>query len=245
MEPISFSLTSPIADESVTFSLTCTSNGGPINTIQWERDGVAVPDSNIYPDLTDGEMATYTTTLLVTGRETGAYACTATDGDSLSLSRNLTVKGTGIYLWYVNFTLVISYTCTSAANPPTAVSATLNTASGRVLISWDAPTTGGAVATGYRIYYNATDRLNDVSVDSSLLQFELDPSVHTLPISDMMMISIRAESAQLPSELVTVNVTVLSTTHPLTTTDAMIMTRTTRVATSTVPPTNQPTQSCK
>ena len=95
VEPIVFQLTSDPAAQSVTFSLTCTSNGGPINTMQWERDGVAVPGSNIYPDLTDTETATYSNTLHVTGRQTGVYTCTVTDGATLSLSERLTVKGIG------------------------------------------------------------------------------------------------------------------------------------------------------
>ena len=61
--------------------------------MQWEKDGVSVNDSNMYPDLTDAEMATYSNTLQVTGRETGMYTCTATDGATFSLSANLTVDG--------------------------------------------------------------------------------------------------------------------------------------------------------
>ena len=62
--------------------------------MRWEKDGVPLPGSSIHPDLTDTEMATYSNTLQVTGREPGVYTCTATDGDTLSLSQNLTVAGT-------------------------------------------------------------------------------------------------------------------------------------------------------
>ena len=78
----------------VTFSLTCTSTGGPINTMQWEKDGVSLPDSSIYPDLTDPETATYTNTLQVIGMQPGVYTCRATDGGYLSLSQSYTVEGT-------------------------------------------------------------------------------------------------------------------------------------------------------
>ena len=94
LDPINFVLTSDPTAQSVTFSLTCTSNGGPINTMQWEKDGVAVNGLNIYPDLTNNEMATYRNILQVTGRETGVYTCTATDGDGLSFSMDITVEGT-------------------------------------------------------------------------------------------------------------------------------------------------------
>ena len=99
-----FVLTSDPAAQSVTFSLTCTSNGGPINTMQWEIDGEAVPGSNIYPDLTDTETATYSNILRVTGRETGVYTCTATDGDTLSFSTAITVEGIHIISGISEFT---------------------------------------------------------------------------------------------------------------------------------------------
>ena len=93
VEPVVFQLISDPTAQSVTFSLTCTSNRGPINTMQWERDGVAVPGSNIYPDLTDAETATYRNTLHVTERQTGVYTCTVTDSNDTGVVENITVKG--------------------------------------------------------------------------------------------------------------------------------------------------------
>ena len=61
--------------------------------MQWDRDSVLVPGSNVYPDLTDRNMATYTNTLQVIGRQPGVYTCTATDGDTLSISQSFTVQG--------------------------------------------------------------------------------------------------------------------------------------------------------
>ena len=93
LDSVLFQLTSGAA-VLVTYSLTCTSSGGPINTLQWDRDGVSVDGDNIYPILTDSVTATYTNTLQVSGRQTGVYTCTATDGgDILSLSQSLTVEG--------------------------------------------------------------------------------------------------------------------------------------------------------
>ena len=92
LEPINFILTSGSA-QSVSFSLTCTSNGGPINTTLWEKDDVPVPGSSVYPDLIDPELATYSNTLQVMERQPGVYTCTATDGGTLLLSQSLTVKG--------------------------------------------------------------------------------------------------------------------------------------------------------
>ena len=61
--------------------------------MQWARDNATINGTNIYPNLTARETATYTNTLEVSGRQTGMYTCTATDGDTLSLSENLTVEG--------------------------------------------------------------------------------------------------------------------------------------------------------
>ena len=99
LDSIAFVLTSDPAALSVTFSLTCTSTGGPINTMQWEKDGVLVPDSNIYPELTDRSTASYTNILQVVGMQPGLYTCTATDGGAtdggatLSPSQSITVEG--------------------------------------------------------------------------------------------------------------------------------------------------------
>ena len=93
MAPIIFQITSDAAAQSVTFSLTCTSNGGPINTMVWEKDFITVPGSNIYPDLNNSNTATYTNTLQVSGRESGNYTCKIADGNSLSLSESLIVQG--------------------------------------------------------------------------------------------------------------------------------------------------------
>ena len=94
LDPITFQLTSDVAAQIVTFSMTCTSNGGPISTMEWDRDGVAIPGSSIYPDLTDNVTATYTNILRVSGREIGDYRCNVTDGaGTISLLQNLTVQG--------------------------------------------------------------------------------------------------------------------------------------------------------
>ena len=129
----------------------------------------------------------------------------------------------------------------SAASPPTAVSATFNIASGRVLISWSPSATSDAAVTGYTIYYSLDGVAMDQTIGDANIQLDLNLKGSLL---DDMMISIRAESAQLPSELVTVAVTVLSTTtaeQPSTTTVVQTTTTepvtTTEPATTTEPPT--------
>ena len=92
LDPINFQLTSGDA-ALVTYSLTCTSNGGPISTMQWARGGATINGANIYPNLTARGTATYTNSLEVSERQTGMYTCTAIDGDTLSLSESFTVEG--------------------------------------------------------------------------------------------------------------------------------------------------------
>lgn len=86
--------------------------------------------------------------------------------------------------------------------------------SGPILITWASPNAGGAEVTLYRIYYNSKGALSNVEVASTEADYSLDLSGDPL---DDMMVTIRAESAQLPSELVTVNVTVMAPTTMVTT----------------------------
>lgn len=81
--------------------------------------------------------------------------------------------------------------------------ANLNTTSGDVLVSLTPPV-GDATFTGYRIYYNSGGSQTSELFTATENEFVLDLKGATL---DDMMISIRAESDQLPSELVPVNVT--------------------------------------
>ena len=86
--------------------------------------------------------------------------------------------------------------------------ASFDATSGNVLISLTQPV-GGATVTGYRIYYSTEGSQTSELITTTENEFMLDLQGVSL---DNMAISIRAESAQLPSELVTVNVTVMSTT---------------------------------
>ena len=97
-----------------------------------------------------------------------------------------------------------------AANPPTVVSASQSMTSGPVLISWGPSVAGGEEVTGYTIYYTLGSMLVNASVTAGLH--------HVLDLGgdlpDYMIVSIRAESAQLPSELITITVTTNITITP-------------------------------
>ena len=81
--------------------------------------------------------------------------------------------------------------------------ASLDANSGDILVSLTRPV-GGAAVTAYRIYYSIGGSQSSELFAPTEGQLVLDLKGDT---PDEMMISIRAESAQLPSELVTVNVT--------------------------------------
>ena len=88
---IQFQLTSEVDAATPVFTLTCTSTGGPATIVSWQRDGVVV--SGGITELTDPVTATYTSTLTVTGRETGSYSCTVTNSRSSATSQMLLVQG--------------------------------------------------------------------------------------------------------------------------------------------------------
>ena len=107
----------------------------------------------------------------------------------------------------------------AAANPPTDVSATLNMTSGPIIITWGPPASGGAEVTRYRIYYNLGCLSLDVVVARTENRYEM--GLNGLLPEDIMSVSIRSESAQLPSELVTIRIgtgTTSNGTEQLTTT---------------------------
>ena len=92
----------------------------------------------------------------------------------------------------------------AAANPPTDVSANLNKISGPLIITWSPPASGGAEVTGYRIYYNLGCLSLDVVVAKTENRYEM--GLNGLLPEDIMSVSIRAESTQLPSELVMIRI---------------------------------------
>ena len=87
---IQFQLTSEVDATTPVFTLTCTSAGGPATIVSWQRDGVVV--SGGITELTDPVTATYTSTLTVTGRETGSYCCVVTNSRSTVISQMLLVQ---------------------------------------------------------------------------------------------------------------------------------------------------------
>ena len=88
---IHFQLTSEAEAATPVFTLTCTSTGGPATTVSWQRNGVVVSGGTTV--VTDPATATYTSTLTVTGRETGSYTCVIVNSRSSATSQMLLIQG--------------------------------------------------------------------------------------------------------------------------------------------------------
>ena len=94
--PLQFQLTSELNATAPTFTLTCTSTGGPATTVSWTVNNHTVTEDNNHhitsQILTDPETATYNHTLTVTGRLVGWYECSISNTKSSS-NRSLMVVG--------------------------------------------------------------------------------------------------------------------------------------------------------
>ena len=97
MSSVQFQLTSELNATAPTFTLTCTSTGGPATTVFWTVNNSTVTEDSAHhitsQILTDAETATYNHTLAVTGRLLGEYKCTVSNNKPSSSSRTLTVVG--------------------------------------------------------------------------------------------------------------------------------------------------------
>ncbi len=103
-------------DDSPVFTLTCNSGGGPATAVTWKRDGTGVSeDSNhvMTRRLVGQSGPSYTSTLIVTGREDDLYTCTVTN-DIGSADGQYQVEGKGhsrfdtLVLWITDLLPVFS-----------------------------------------------------------------------------------------------------------------------------------------
>ena len=94
---IQFQLTSELNTSTPTFTLTCTSTGGPATNVSWTCNNSAVTEDGAHKItsqvLTDAETATYNHILTVTGRLVGEYECNVSNNKPSSASRMLAVVG--------------------------------------------------------------------------------------------------------------------------------------------------------
>ena len=83
------------------FTLTCRSEGGPVTTVMWEKDGIPLHENISYTTsqiITNTSSNTvYYNTLSIKGREYGTYNCTVNnnfinDTNNTSLTGDIIVK---------------------------------------------------------------------------------------------------------------------------------------------------------
>ena len=77
---------------SLQFTLTCISTGGPATTAAWTRDS-ATAMGDAVTVFNDVATATYTHTLIVTGRTEGLYRCNMSNNKPSSAAAELNVAG--------------------------------------------------------------------------------------------------------------------------------------------------------
>ena len=87
------------------FTLTCISTGGPATTVTWTRDSEIVVGSTV---LDNAETATYTHTLIVTGRLGGDYLCTVANVKPSSDFDSFRIQGTA-YMYAQTLTLSLPH----------------------------------------------------------------------------------------------------------------------------------------
>ena len=94
---LDFNLISELDSTIPTFTLTCTSTGGPVTTVTWMRDGEILTENSNYSITSQiliySENATYNHTLTVTGKLLGEYECIVSNNKPSSSSGNITVVG--------------------------------------------------------------------------------------------------------------------------------------------------------
>ena len=85
-----FQLISELNATTPTFTLTCTSTGGPATTVSWTVNNHTVTEDGDHhiasQVMTDAETATYIHTLKVTGRLVGVYECNVSNNKPSSSS---------------------------------------------------------------------------------------------------------------------------------------------------------------
>ena len=89
-------------EDSLQFTLTCISSGGPATNVAWTRNSEAVT-KGMRSVLDDSINAVYTHTLTVTGRLGGLYQCTVSNNKPSIASSSIYIQGDSLC---VNFHLI-------------------------------------------------------------------------------------------------------------------------------------------
>ena len=103
-------------NDSPEFTLTCRSEGGPVTTVMWIKDGIPLHETNI--SYTTSQIITntssnsvYNNTLSIKGREYGTYNCTVnnnikdfiSDVNDTFITRDIIVKSKSVIVFQTAF----------------------------------------------------------------------------------------------------------------------------------------------
>ena len=86
-----FTVDSDLNGDSLQYTLTCISTGGPATTVTWTRDSETVSGGMTVLD--NAMTAHYTHTLTVTGRLGGQYQCNVTNNKPSTVTAQFIVQG--------------------------------------------------------------------------------------------------------------------------------------------------------
>ena len=108
-------MNSDLNGESLQFTLTCISTGGPATTVTWTRDSTTLTEGT-ETVLDDPETAQYTHNLTVTGRVGGVYTCTVANNKPSTASANITLQGIRVALESQDGWCQFPHKCTQTAS---------------------------------------------------------------------------------------------------------------------------------
>ena len=91
LQDVELSIDSALNEDTLRFTLTCISTGGPATNVIWTRDNIVVTGGARV--LEDPFTAQYTHKLTVSGRLEGSYICNVSNNKPSMATAELTVEG--------------------------------------------------------------------------------------------------------------------------------------------------------
>ena len=96
-------LTVSLSYDPASYTLTCVSSGGPVNTVTWRRNGAAI-SYQLAQSLVDGETSTYHNLLTATSGDVedyiGSFSCTVINSRGSSSSQTINIDSSSMSILY-------------------------------------------------------------------------------------------------------------------------------------------------
>jgi hypothetical protein len=185
---VEFELQTEVTEDPPLFTLTCISEGSPVTSVVWEREGEEIVDDASHSSsqiVVNAVDVVYHNVLMVRGRNGGEYTCTVYNSMGTFSGRTIDVR-----------------VATGATNLRVVQTDNSGTS---IIITWSLPSLPTPTASGFAVLYETSDTRNSVSVD---LCTECELIVSGLIRGSNYSVWVITESAQLPSDLIgPVNIT--------------------------------------